>query len=76
MFDEVSEAVSKIADEIRKIVNQIITFQKLLCKSMHIEDKKLRKIRHLALHGKNHRIRKKNATRLYLLVTKKMEENE
>lgn len=72
-FEKVRESISKIADALYKAVNQIRTFAKVLYKNLPIEDKRLRKIRHLALHGKNRRIRKKNETRFYLLFTKEME---
>lgn len=75
-FEKVRESISEIANALYKVVNQICTVVKVLYKNVPIEDKRLRKIRHLALYGKNRRIRKKNKTRFYLLFTKEMEENE
>lgn len=72
-FEKVRESISKIANALYKVVNQICTVAKILYKNVPIEDKRLRKIRHLALYGKNRRIRKKNKTRFYLLFTKEME---
>lgn len=76
MFDEIRENLSKIAAALHKVVNQFATVAKVLYKNLPIEDKRLRKIRHLALYGKKRRIRKKNETRFHLLFTKEMEENE
>ena len=75
-FDELREALSEIADSLYKAVKQIATVAKALYTYVPIEDKRLRKIRHLALYGKNRRIRKKNETRFYLLFTKEMEEKQ
>lgn len=72
-FEKVRESISEIANVLYKAVNQICTVAKVLYKNLPIEDKRLRKIRHLALYGKNRRIRKKNETRFYLLFTKEME---
>lgn len=72
-FEKVRESISKIANALYKVVNQICTITKVLYKNVPIEDKKLRKIRHLALYGENRRIRKKNETRFHLLFTKEME---
>lgn len=72
-FEKVRESISEIANAFYKVVNQICTVAKVLYKNVPIEDKRLRKIRHLALYGKNRRIRKKNKTRFYLLFTKEME---
>ena len=58
-FEKVRESISKIANALYKVVNQICTVAKVLYKNVPIEDKRLRKIRHLALYGKNRRIRKK-----------------
>lgn len=72
-FEKVRESISGIANALYKAVNRICTVAKVLYKNLPIEDKRLRKIRHLALYGKNRRIRKKNETRFYLLFTKEME---
>lgn len=72
-FEKVRESILEIANALYKVVNQICTVAKVLYKNVPIEDKKLRKIRHLALYGKNHRIRQKNKTRFHLLFTKEME---
>lgn len=76
MFDEIRENLSKIAAALHKVVNQFATVAKALYKNVPIEDKRLRKIRYLALYGKNCRIRKKNETRFYLLFTKEMGEKQ
>lgn len=73
-FDEVRKAISKMANELYKVVNQIYAVAKVLYKNVPIEDKRLRKIRHLALYGKKRRIRQKNEKRFYLLFIKEMEE--
>lgn len=72
-FEKVRESILKIADALYKAVNQIRTIAKVLYKNLPIEDKRLRKIWHLSLYGKNRRIRKKNKTRFHLLFTKEME---
>lgn len=72
-FEKVRESISNISKTLYKFVNQICTVAKVLYKNVPIEDKRLRKIRHLALYGKNRRIRKKNKTRFHLLFTKEME---
>lgn len=72
-FEKVRESISKIADALYKAVNQIRTVAKVLYKNLPIEDKRLRKIWHLAIYGENRRIRKKNKTRFHLLFTKEME---
>lgn len=74
-FEKVRESISGIANALYKAVNQICTVAKVLYKNLPIEDKRLRKIRHLALYGKKRRIRKKNKTRFHLLFTKEMEGN-
>ena len=74
-FEKLRESISEIANALYKVVNQICTVAKILYKNVPIEDKRLRKIRHLALYGKNRRIRKKNKTRFHLLFTKEMEGN-
>lgn len=71
MFDEIRENLSKIAAALHKVVNQFATVAKALYKNVPIEDKRLRKIRHLALYGKNRRIRKKNETRFLFIVYKR-----
>ena len=74
-FEKVRESISEIANALYKAVNQIYAFAKVLYKNVPIEDKRLRKIRHLALYGKKRRIRQKNERRFYLLFIKEMEEN-
>ena len=72
-FEKLRESISEIANALYKVVNQICTVAKILYKNVPIEDKRLRKIRHLAIYGENRRIRKKNKTRFHLLFTKEME---